>query len=257
MALLNPMMNPMYRSTDFQIRLLCGNGYPDMVHRTQTHLKAPIVKLLAGNFSNGETRVEIQEKCRGCDAFIIQPICQSEDGKRGINDVLMELLIQVAALKGSSAGRICVVIPYMGYSRQCKKDRQRIAITARLIADLIETAGVDRCVTVDMHSAQMQGFFTCPVDNLYAEDWLIAHLQANFLHCFQPSAVNGVWGENCIVVSPDAGGAKMAARVASKLGVPCAVVSKARSAVRMSEGKSMSQLSTVSSNPGPLRSVLC
>jgi ribose-phosphate pyrophosphokinase len=177
---------------------------------------------LVTNFSNGETRVEIKNSCRGCDCYVIQPICNTEDGVKSVNDTLMELLIMIAALRGSSAERITAVMPIYGYARQDKKDKSRAAISARLVADLLEAAGCDRVMTVDLHASQIQGFFSKPMDNLYAEDLLTSHMTQQFQRLASAAEL--------VVVSPDAGGAKRASRVACKLGslVDCAIISKER-----------------------------
>lgn len=203
---------------DFKLKILTGNSHPALAQKISKILNVPVSQSLVKNFSNGETRVEIKESCRGFDCYVIQPTCSSEDGKKSVNDTLMELLIMVSALRGSSAERITAVVPIYGYARQDKKDKSRAAISARLVADLMEAAGVDRVMTVDLHASQIQGFFSKPMDNLYAEDILTSHMKANL-----PS-------EDLVVVSPDAGGAKRASRVACKLGadVDCAIISKER-----------------------------
>lgn len=202
---------------DFKMKLLAGNSHPALAKKIASILGISMSDTLCDNFANGETRVEIKESCRGADCFVIQPICNTEDGKKGVNDALMELLIMVSALRGSSAERITAVMPIYGYARQDKKDKSRAAISARLVADLLEAAGVDRAMTVDLHASQIQGFFAKPMDNLYAEDLMLMHMKKH------------IKGE-LVVVSPDAGGAKRASRVACKLGadVDCAIISKER-----------------------------
>lgn len=205
---------------DFKMKLLTGNAHPALARLIADALGTEIAETLVDNFANGETRVEIKESCRGYDCFVIQPICNTEDGKKGVNDALMELLIMVSALRGSSAERITAVMPIYGYARQDKKDKSRAAISARLVADLLEAAGVDRAMTVDLHASQIQGFFSKPMDNLYAEDLMLLHMHRHVKKSGTP----------LVVVSPDAGGAKRASRVACKLGsdVDCAIISKER-----------------------------
>jgi ribose-phosphate pyrophosphokinase len=161
---------------------------------------------------DGETFVKINENIRGEDVYIIQPTCPPT------NHNLMELMIMVDAAKRASAGRINAVIPFFGYARQDRKDQPRVPITAKLVADLLSAAGVDRVVTLDLHAAQIQGFFNIPVDHLYGKPIVIRELRARF-------------GDNCenlTVVSPDVGGVKMARAYSDALGARLAIVAKHR-----------------------------
>lgn len=162
-------------------------------------------------FSNENIKVRILESVRGHDVFIIQPSCSP------VNEGIMELLIMIDAIKHASAGRITAVLPYFPYARSDKKDEPRISITARLIADLLETAGADRVMTMNLHSPQIQGFFRIPVD----------HLLAGKLICdyFEKCNTND---EDCVVVAPDAGSAKRAGHYAIRLGLPLAILDKRR-----------------------------
>jgi len=204
-----------------KLRLFAGTCHPELCKQIAAHLDVSLCLAIMGTFANGETRVEIQESCRACDAYVIQPICTSHDGSKSVNDMLMEILITISALRGASANRVTAVLPIYGYARQDKKDKSRAAITARLCADMLEVAGVDRVITVDLHASQIQGFFSKPVDNLYAEKLLIEHMKQIKDKCEAE-------GNVLVVVSPDAGGAKRASRVATKLGVDCAIVAKER-----------------------------
>jgi ribose-phosphate pyrophosphokinase len=161
-------------------------------------------------FSNENIKVKIAESVRGKDVFVIQPSCSP------VNDGIMELLIMIDAIKHASAGRITAVLPYYPYARSDKKDEPRISITARLMADLLQTAGANRIVTMNLHSPQIQGFFRIPVD----------HLLAGRVVCdyFQNRGT-----ENCVVVAPDAGSAKRAGHYAIRLGLPLAILDKRRS----------------------------
>ncbi len=152
--------------------------------------RSPSDKLTSSRFSNGETIVVIKSSVRDADVFIIQTASDP------VNDVLMELLITVSACKTASAKRITAVLPCFPYSRQDKKDRSRAPITAKLVANMLETAGCNHVITMDLHASQIQGFFNIPVDNLYAESVIIDYIRQNM-----PL-------ENVVIVSPDAGGAK-------------------------------------------------
>ncbi|MCU0309057.1 MAG: ribose-phosphate pyrophosphokinase, partial [Thermoleophilia bacterium] len=165
-------------------------------------------------FSNGETYVRFEESIRGTDIFLVQSTCQP------VNDSLMELLIMINAAKLASAHRITAVMPWYGYSRQDKKSSPREPITARLVADLLEAAGVDRVLTMDLHAGQVQGFFRIPVDHMTAVPILADH--------FLERRYTGAFTEPLVVVSPDAGRAKLATHFAEKLGATLAVLTKQR-----------------------------
>lgn len=161
-------------------------------------------------FSNENIKVRIAESVRGQDVFIIQPSCSP------VNEGIVELLIMIDAIKHASAGRITAVLPYFPYARSDKKDEPRISITARLMADLLQTAGADRVMTMNLHSPQIQGFFRIPVDHLLAGKVLLDYF-SNYDK------------DNCVVVAPDAGSAKRAGAYAIKLGLPLAILDKRRS----------------------------
>ncbi len=200
-----------------EIRLLRGNAHPALSEAICAHLGVPLGRARVGRFSDGEIQVEIDDNVRGRDVYLIQPTCAPA------NDNLMELLILVDACKRASAGQITAVIPYYGYSRQDRKVAPRAPITAKLVADLIHTAGVDRVLTMDLHAGQIQGFFNMPVDNLYAAPTLCSHLARK------------VDGGQTVVVSPDAGGVERARFYAKRLGAGLAIIDKRRSGPNQAE----------------------
>jgi ribose-phosphate pyrophosphokinase len=169
------------------------------------------------SFSDGETYVQIDENVRGADVFLIQPTCPPS-----VNDHLMELLIMLDAFKRSSAKRITAVIPYYGYARQDRKDKPRVPITAKLAADLISAAGADRVLTLDLHAAQIQGFFDIPVDHLFAAPVIVGYLKQLEL-------------DDLTIVSPDAGGVERARAYAKRLGASLAIIDKRRFAKNQTE----------------------
>jgi ribose-phosphate pyrophosphokinase len=171
-----------------------------------------------GAFSDGEIQVEIGENVRGTDTFIIQSTSPNA------NHNLMELLIMADALKRSSAGSICAVIPYYGYARQDRKVAPRVPITAKLVADLIEAAGVTRVVSMDMHAGQIQGFFNIPFDHLYAAPIMLEHMKRQFTD-----------SENLIIVSPDAGGVERARAYSKRMGAALGIVDKRRTKANVAE----------------------
>lgn len=150
-----------------QIKLLAGNAHPELARMIGRHLNMDIGACEVTKFANGETSVMIGDSVRGNDVYIIQSTCKA--GKNTLNDNLMELLIMVDAVKLASASKISAVIPYFGYATHDKKDKARVPITCKLVANMLEVAGVNRVLTMDLHSGQVQGFFDCPLDNLYAE----------------------------------------------------------------------------------------
>ncbi len=191
--------------------LFSGNANPALARAIAAHLKIRVGDALVTGFSDGEVQVEINEHVRGHDVFIIQPTCEPT------NDNLMELLVIADALRRSSAARITAVIPYYGYARQDRRQRsQRVPITAKLVADMITTAGINRVVTVDLHADQIQGFFNIPVDNVYAS----------------PVLLGDIWRQTYpdkIVVSPDVGGVLRARAVARRLdNADLAIIDKRR-----------------------------
>ena len=188
-----------------------GNSNPQLAAAIASYLEVPLGNALVKNFSNGETRVQIDENVRGAEVFVVQPTCGN------VNDSLMELLILCDALTRSSAKSITVIVPYYGYSRQEKKTTGREPITAKLVANLITVAGADRVITVDLHAAAIQGFFDIPVDNLIAMPIVVEY----FRHKGIPKA-------DLVVVSPDAGGVSRARMFAERLGCGLAIIFKRR-----------------------------
>ena len=200
-----------------KIKIFSGNANPQLFGEIISHLNIAQGKALVGQFSDGESQVEILENVRGCDVFVLQPTCGPSPA-----ETLMELLIMVDALKRSSAARITAVVPYLGYSRQDRRSRlTRVPITAKLAAKMIETSGVDRILTIDLHADQIQGFFNIPIDNIYA----------------QPVLINDILSQNyddIVVVSPDVGGVVRARAAAKKLNdADLAIIDKRRPAPNM------------------------
>ena len=180
--------------------IFSGNANPELAHRIARHLTLPLSKIQVGRFGDGEVSIEILENVRGRDIFIIQSTCPP------VNDHLMELLVMADACRRASASRITAIIPYFGYARQDRRPRAaRVPITAQLVAGMISTAGIDRVLTVDLHADQIQGFFSIPVDNVYAS----------------PVLLGDVWkhkiGNEMVVVSPDIGGVVRARAIAKRL----------------------------------------
>ena len=195
-----------------KIKLFAGNGTPKLAQAIAKELNMPLGAVQATKFSDGETSVQINESVRGCDVFVIQSTCTP------VNDNLIELLVMIDALRRASAGRITAVIPYFGYARQDRKARPRDPITAKLVADLLTTAGADRVLTMDLHAPQIQGFFSKPVDNL---------IGANVL-CGAIKDLDFAKRDDLVVVSPDVGSVSRARTIATKLDCPLAIVDKRR-----------------------------
>lgn len=194
------------------MKLLTGNAHPSLAQGIADQIGTSLADAEVTSFPDGETYVQINENVRRQDVFLIQPTCPPT------NQNLMELLIMVDAVRRASAERITAVIPFFGYARQDRKDKPRAPITAKLVANLIEAAGVDRVLTMDLHAAQVQGFFDIPVDHLYAKPVLLKHLRKQR---------NGSDRE-ITVVSPDVGGVKIARSYADALGAELAIVAKQR-----------------------------
>jgi ribose-phosphate pyrophosphokinase len=192
-----------------RIRIFSGNSNIELAKKICSNLGVPLGKANVTTFSDGETRVEINENVRGMDVFIIQSTCTP------VNVTLMELLIMIDAMKRASADRITAVIPYYGYARQDRKVFPRAPITAKLVADLITTAGANRVLSTDLHAGQIQGFFNIPVDNLFATPVLLEYVKRNYEN-------------NIVIVSPDTGGVERARAFASKLGASLAIIDKRR-----------------------------
>jgi len=189
--------------------IFAGNSNRRLADRIAKYLGVELGRAAVGRFPDGEVTVKLEGDVRGADIFLIQSTC------RPVNDHLMELLIMVDAMKRASAARITVVVPYFGYARQDRKDEGRVPITAKLVANMISSAGVDRVLTIDLHAAQIQGFFDLPVDHLYGSRVLARHLQRMNL-------------EEVVVTSPDLGGLKMAWGYAKQLDARLAVIEKRR-----------------------------
>jgi len=190
-------------------KLVAGTANPDFAQRVAQYLGKELAKIEVNKFSDGEINVIIPESVRGKDVFIIQPTCAPA------NDNLMELLIIVDALKRSSAGAINAVIPYFGYARQDKKAAPRVPISAKLVADMLETAGVKRIITIDLHASQIQGFFNIPVDHLVGATLFVEYIKTKKF-------------KNPIIASPDVGGVARARSYAEKLGLDLVIVDKKR-----------------------------
>ena len=199
------------------IKLFSGSANPDLAASIAAYMQVPLGRVKLSRFSDGETQVEIGENVRGRDIFLIQPTCAPA------NDSLMELLIMADACKRASAGRITAVIPYYGYARQDRKAAPRAPISAKLVADLLSAAGLNRVLTMELHAGQIQGFFDIPVDNLYTSPVLCRHIERE-LSFVRP-----------VVVSPDAGGVERARAFANRLQAGLAIIDKRRSAPNVAE----------------------
>ncbi len=203
--------------------IFSGNSNPQLAEEIAKRLKLHVGKALVTEFRNAETRVEIGENVRGSEVFVIQSICKTPTGK-SVNDALMELLLMIDALRRASAARITAVIPYYGYAKQDKKTKGREPISAKVVANLLKVTGSKRIVTMDLHAAQIQGFFDIPVDNLMAMPVLCNYLKKE-----------GLCDEKIVVVSPDAGGVHRAEIFAKRLNSSLAIVFKRRPEPDVSE----------------------
>jgi ribose-phosphate pyrophosphokinase len=211
-------MTPKTSTPKKHLMFFSGRAHPELADEVAKHLDVTITPQSAYDFANGEIFVRFEESVRGSDAFVIQSHCEP------INQWVMEQLIMVDALKRASAKRITVIMPFYPYARQDKKHKGREPISARLIADLFKTAGADRIMTVDLHTAQIQGFFDGPVDHLFAQHLLAQHVAAEYS------------SENMVVVSPDSGRTKLAEKWADQLGgVPIAFIHKTRDPLKPNE----------------------
>ena len=191
------------------MKVFTGNAHPELARKICRHLKVRLGKALVSRFPDGEVKVQIHENVRGCDVFVIQPTC------RPVNENILELLIMLDALRRASAKRITAIIPYYGYARQDRKDRPRVPISSKLMADLLTSAGASRVVALDLHAGQIQGYFNIPVDHLYATPVTVGHFKKLKL-------------KNLVVVSPDSGGVERARAYAKRLRVPLAIIDKRR-----------------------------
>src|SRR6266849_5905446 len=199
------------------LMVFSGNANPKLAHAVVQHLNIPLGRAVVSRFSDGEIMVEINENVRGKDVFVLQSTCAPT------NDNLMELVIMVDALKRSSAARVTAAIPYFGYARQDRRPRSaRVAISAKVVANMLASVGVARVLTMDLHADQIQGFFDIPVDNIYAA----------------PVLLGDVWKqryENLIVVSPDVGGVVRARALAKRLESDLAIIDKRRPKANVTE----------------------
>jgi len=202
--------------THDRLLLFAGNANPVLATEISSHLGMQVGGSRVKQFADGEIYLQILENVRGADVFVIQPTCTPVERN------LMELLLMLDALKRASAGRITAVLPYYGYARQDRKDKPRVPISARLVAALLETAGADRVLTLDLHAAQIQGFFDIPVDHLFASPVMIEY--------FKAQNVPGI-----TVVSPDAGGVERARAFAKRLNAPLAIIDKRREEPNVAE----------------------
>ncbi|HWB33576.1 MAG TPA: ribose-phosphate pyrophosphokinase [Acidobacteriaceae bacterium] len=199
-----------------RFKIFCGSANRPLTEEICKFVGVPLGECRLQRFADGEVYFQLLENVRGVDVFVVQPTC------RQVDEHLMELLIMIDALKRASAGRITVVMPYYGYARQDRKDRPRVAITAKLVADLLSTAGANRALLVDLHAAQIQGFFDIPVDHLFASPVLVGYVRDLNL-------------PNLTVVSPDAGGVERARFFARKMEAPMAIVDKRRTDMNVAE----------------------
>ena len=201
----------------FNTVLFTGNANPALAQEIAGHLGVELGRASVGRFSDGEVTVEIRQNVRARDVFVVQPTCNPT------NENLMELLIMVDALKRASARRITAVIPYYGYARQDRRPRStRVPISAKVVANLLETVGVERVLTMDLHADQIQGFFDIPVDNIYASPVLLSDVKSNN-------------HRDLVVVSPDVGGVVRARALAKQLGCDLAIIDKRRPQANVSE----------------------
>ena len=202
-----------------EIKVFAGNSNPELAEHICSELYRTLGKADVAQFADGECSVSVYEPVRGKDVFIVQSTCNH------VNDNLMELLIMIDAMRRASAGRITAVMPYFGYARQDRKAKSRDPISAKLVANLITTAGADRVLTMDLHAAQIQGFFDIPVDNLLGSHLFVKH----FVNMF------GKGNEDVMVVSPDVGSTARVRAFSMKLGVNMAIVDKRREKANQSE----------------------
>ena len=201
---------------DGRLQVFTGNANQPLVHQIVAHLNTSLGRAMVGQFKNGETRVKIEENVRGSDVFVVQSLTTPVDHH------LMELLIMIDAVRRASAARITAVVPYYGYAKQEKKTTGREPITAKLIANLLTTAGADRLLTMDLHAPAIEGFFDIPVDHLQAGPLLVEYFRAKNL-------------ENVVAVSPDAGGVGRANKFRERIGASLAIIAKQRPEPDVSE----------------------
>ena len=191
------------------LKIFSGNAHPALARDIAKYCGVKLGEADVGRFPDGEVRVQILENVRGADVFVVQPTC------RPVNDNLVELLVMLDAFRRASADRITAVVPYYGYARQDRKDRPRVPISSKLVADLLTSAGANRLLALDLHAGQIQGYFNIPVDHLYATPVTVDYFRKLGL-------------KNLTVVSPDTGGVERARAFAKKLGAPLAIIDKRR-----------------------------
>src|SRR5687767_5644292 len=199
-----------------ELRIFTGKAHEDLGQRIARHLDVPLGRAHLSRFADGETWFQIADNVRGADVFVVQPTCPP------VNENLMELLIMLDAFKRASASRITAVMPYYGYGRQDRKDKPRVPISAKLVADLLSAAGTNRILTMDLHASQIQGFFNIPVDHLFAAPVILDYVSRLKL-------------PKLTVVSPDAGGVERARAYAKRLDAALAIVDKRREAPNVAE----------------------
>jgi ribose-phosphate pyrophosphokinase len=199
-----------------ELKVFTGSAHPALGEAIAQHIGVPLGRAHLARFSDGEVWFQIHDNVRGADVFVVQPTCSP------VNENLMEMLLMLDAFKRSSASRLTAVLPYYGYGRQDRKDKPRVPISAKLVADLLQTAGSDRVLTMDLHAAQIQGFFDIPVDHLFAAAVIIEHVQQLKL-------------SDLVVVSPDAGGVERARAYAKRLDASLAIVDKRRDQPNVAE----------------------
>ena len=193
----------------YELKLFTGNANRPLAEEIAQYLRLPLSDAEVTRFSDGEIYVQVNENVRGTDVYVLQPTCPP------VNDTLMELLVMIDALKRASARRITAVLPYYGYARQDRKVEPRVPITAKLVADLLEAAGIDRVLALDLHAGQIQGFFKVPVDHLFAAPVMIDYLGKKELR-------------DPVIVAPDAGGVERARAIAKRLNAGLAIIDKRR-----------------------------
>src|SRR5438132_2966404 len=211
-----PERKPQRARVDDKFKIFCGTANEALADEVCTFLGMTRGQAKVTRFSDGEAYIQIQENVRGADVFLLQPTCDPVDMH------LMELLLMIDALKRASARRITAVIPYFGYARQDRKDKPRVPISAKLVADLLTTAGANRALVVDLHAPQIQGYFNIPVDHLFASPVLVDYFRKMEL-------------PNLTVVSPDAGGVERARFVAKKMDAALAILDKRRTDMNTTE----------------------
>ena len=199
-----------------ELKVFTGSAHPALGEAIAQNLSVPLGRAHLARFSDGEVWFQIHDNVRGADVFVVQPTCAP------VNEHLMEMLLMLDAFKRASAARLTAVIPYYGYGRQDRKDKPRVPISAKLVADLLQTAGADRVLTMDLHAAQIQGFFDIPVDHLFAAAVIIEYVQQLKL-------------PELVVVSPDAGGVERARAYAKRLDASLAIVDKRRDQPNVAE----------------------